>query len=318
MNQTNHVFSVTLCVIAVGYLVKKRGFITENDGKTLSKLLMHTTFPALTLISTYRIDFKPTSPLLSGGGIVSIPIFGLFFSFLMMLWAWFVFKKAENDVRGLMVMSAGGLNLGLFAFPIIQDIWGQEGLSYAVLLDIGNTLVSFGMVYSVGQYFAAKRGGTSLNNQALKTAIFKKIIQSLPVQGMILGLCLNFSGFKLPSVVIDFLDVLAKGNKPLGLLLLGIYLNFGLTKNELLNLSKLLSVRYAWGLLVGLVLYGVLPPSVLRSVLVISLILPIGLVVLPFSDELKYDSRVAGLLLNLSLVISFALMWVLILGLGLV
>ena len=114
------------------------------------------------------------------------------------------------------------------------------------------------------------------------------------------------------------LDVLAKGNKPLGLLLLGIYLNFGLKKHEIKAIAKLLCLRYAWGLAVVALLYVYLPPSVLRSILIVCIVLPIGLVVLPFSDELKYDTRVAGLAVNLSLVVSFILMWGLILGLGLV
>ena len=309
MNPTNQVFLATLAVIAVGYFVKRLGYITEQDGKSISKLLMHTTFPALMIVSTVRIQFKPD--------LLFIPLFGLVFGSLMMLIAWFVFKKEENDMRGLMVMSAAGLNLGLFAFPIIQDIWGQEGLSYAILLDIANTIVSFVLVYSVAQYFAAKRATYTPTEGSLKKAIFKKVFQSLPFQGMILGLCINVLGIELPSVVLNSLDVLAKGNKPLGLLLLGIYLNFGLKKHEIKAITKLLCLRYIWGLAIVVLLYYNLPPSVLRSTLIVCIILPIGLVVLPFSDELKYDARVAGLAVNLSLVISFILMWGLILGLGL-
>ena len=311
MNPTNQVFLATLAVIAVGYCVKKLGYITEQDGKIISKLLMHTTFPALMLVSTVRIQFK--------ADLLFIPLFGLVFSSLMLLIAWFVFKKEENDMRGLMVMSAGGLNLGLFAFPIMQDIWGQEGLTFAILLDIGNTIVSFGLVYSIAQYFAAQRAtSTSPTEGSLKKTILKKILQSLPFQAMLLGLCINFLDIELPNVVLNFLDVLAKGNKPLGLLLLGIYLNFGLKKHEIKAITQLLCLRYAWGLAVVALLYAYLPASVLRSILIVSIVLPIGLVVLPFSDELKYDSRVAGLAVNLSLVVSFILMWGLILGLGLV
>ena len=44
----------------------------------------------------------------------------------------------------------------------------------------------------------------------------------------------------------------------------------------------------------------------------------IKMTLLPFSDELNYDSKIAALLVNLSLLISFALMWGLVLGLKLV
>jgi hypothetical protein len=38
---------------------------------------------------------------------------------------------------------------------------------------------------------------------------------------------------------------------------------------------------------------------------------------LPFSDELAYDTKIAGMLVNISMLISFALMWALVLGLKL-
>jgi hypothetical protein len=56
----------------------------------------------------------------------------------------------------------------------------------------------------------------------------------------------------------------------------------------------------------------------MQSILIICVVLPIGMTLLPFSDELEYDSRIAGLLVNLSLLISFILMWSLVIGLKLV
>jgi malate permease and related proteins len=52
--------------------------------------------------------------------------------------------------------------------------------------------------------------------------------------------------------------------------------------------------------------------------MIVCVVLPVGLTLLPFSDELQYDSRMAGVLVNMSLVISFLVMWSLVLGLGLV
>ena len=65
-------------------------------------------------------------------------------------------------------------------------------------------------------------------------------------------------------------------------------------------------------------LLGLLPAdSQMRSVLIVCVLLPIGLTILPFSDEMNFDSRIAGTLLNISLLISFGLMWGVVLLLGL-
>jgi malate permease and related proteins len=102
------------------------------------------------------------------------------------------------------------------------------------------------------------------------------------------------------------------------LLLMGIYLSFELDKQQLKAISKVFAIRYFCGLTAVLLIYFFIPPSLYQSILIVCVILPIGMTLLPFSDELNYDSRVAGLLVNTSLLISFAVMWALVLGLKLV
>ena len=51
--------------------------------------------------------------------------------------------------------------------------------------------------------------------------------------------------------------------------------------------------------------------------LIVCVLLPIGLTILHFSDEMNFDSRIAGTLLNISLLISFGLMWGVVVLLGL-
>jgi malate permease and related proteins len=304
MNQANNVFLITLAIIAVGYSVKRMGFITENDGKTVSKLLMHTTFPALMLVSTMRIKLEPH--------LFIIPLAVLVLAGILLGIAWLVFQKYPNDLRGLLTMAAGGFNVGLFAFPIVEGIWGREGLVYAILFDIGNTIVVFGFIYTIGSYFSVKGNG-SVDFKL----ILKKIARLMPLQGTLIGLTINALSIPVSPIITDFLEVLAKGNKPLVLLLMGIYLSFSFDKKQLVAASKVLAIRYAVGFLAVVLLCFFIPHSLLQSVLIACVVLPVGLTLLPFSDDLNYDSRMAGLLVNLSLVISFAVMWGLVHGLNL-
>ncbi len=117
-------------------------FYSEKEGKTISRFLMHTTFPALMVVSTMRIKLESS--------LFLIPFLTLLFGSTMLLIAWFVFRKYPNDMRGLLTMGAGGLNTGLFAFPIIEGIWGRDALVYAIMFDIGNTVVVFGHWIKVG------------------------------------------------------------------------------------------------------------------------------------------------------------------------
>ena len=305
MIQANNVFLITLAMITFGFLIKKFGYITEKEGKIISKFLMHTTFPALMLVSTMRIKLEYN--------LFLIPLMSFVLGCMMLAIAWVVFQKYPNNWRGVLTMAAGGFNTGLFAFPIIEGIWGRDALVYAIMFDIGNTAVVFGLIYSIGNYFASKE-----HEKVDFKVILNKVIRLPPLQGMVIGLLINALSIPVPSIAMDFLDVLAKGNKPLVLLLMGIYLSFNLDKKQVLAVSKVLGIRYACGLLAVGLIYYFIPPSLYQSILIVCVVLPVGMTLLPFSDELNYDSKIAALLVNLSLLISFALMWGLVLGLKLV
>ncbi len=298
MTQTNQVFITTLVIILLGYFLKKFNFVTEKDGKVISKFLMHTTFPALMIVSTSSVKLELS--------LIYIPIFAVIVGLSMLSIAWIWFSNYENAIRGVLTMGLGGFNSGLFGFPIIEGLFGKQAMVYAVMFDIGNTFIVFGVIYSIGTYFSTnKKDHTNVKQ------ILKKIFRLPPVLGIILGLIINIANFKLPTICSEFLNVLAVGNKPLVLLLMGIYLSFELDKKLMTAISKVILIRVIIGLLVvfGIFLFISTGSPLMKNVLMLCVLMPIGLTILPFSDELGYDSRIAGTMLNISLLISFGLMW---------
>lgn len=296
MLNANSVFLISLGIITMGFLLKKYKYLTETEGKTISKFLMHTTFPALMIVSSARVKIEPS--------LFLIPILCLAFCGTTLGIAWIWFRKEPSALRAVLVMGAGGLNVGLFGFPIIEGIWGTKAMLYAVMFDIGNTIITFGVAYPIGNYFYSKGEG-SLDLKKL----LKRVISLPPVMGMLIGLCINFSKIELPDIAYSFLDTLAKSNKSLVLLLMGIYLSFELDKSMMKYISKVLFIRISVGLFTVFCLYQGLEPSLMRSVLIALVTLPLGMTILPFSDEFNFDSRVAGTMVNLSLVLSFIILW---------
>lgn len=297
MEQVNLAFITTLAFIFTGFLLKTGGIIKEQEGKILSRLLMHTTFPALMIVSTIRIDLNFQ--------LFLIPLFAIGISAIMLTIAFFLFKKEKNSIRGVLTMGSGGWNVGLFGFPLIESIWGSKALLFAIMYDIGNTFLAFGVLYPIGNHFSEVPSSGKLN-------MLKKVLLLPPVLGMIMGLTLNASNIPLPNILEDVLTTLAKANKPLVLLLLGIYLSFNLDKNQFKGILKVLFIRYGIGLLTILAIYILFPKSLMSSVLIALVILPVGMSVLLFSDELGFDAKIAGTLANLSLLLSFGLLWLVI------
>jgi predicted permease len=94
-----------------------------------------------------------------------------------------------------------------------------------------------------------------------------------------------------------------------------IYLDFSFERSHWKHLFKVLGIRYGVGLAVGLVLFFVLPFDLLfRVILLVSVILPVGMALVPYSVEFGYDRHLTGMITNLTIITSFGLMW-LILGL---
>jgi predicted permease len=258
---------------------------------------MHTTFPALMIVSTIRIDLNFQ--------LFLIPLFAIGITAIMLTIAFFLFKKEKNAIRGVLTMGSGGWNVGLFGFPLIESIWGAKALIFAIMYDIGNTFLAFGVLYPIGNHFSEFPSRGKLN-------MLKKVLLLPPVLGMIMGLTLNVTNIPLPGILEDVLTTLAKANKPLVLLLLGIYLSFNLDKNQFNGILKVLFLRYGIGLFTILTIYFSLPKSLMSSVLIALVILPVGMSVLLFSDELGFDAKIAGTLANLSLLLSFGLLWLVI------
>jgi malate permease and related proteins len=298
MLQTNQVFISTFALIAMGYLLKRFNYVSEQDGKILSKFLMHSTFPALLVLSMSKVVLDMS--------LLMLPFIAIITGTIMLVIAWYVLRSYPNNQRGVLMMGVGAFNTGLFGFPIFEGLFGKTGLDYAIMFDIGVTPMCFAVLYPLAAYFSDNH-----KNGLAKGAIVRKIVSSPPVIAVTAGLLINIFNIEIPTVCNGILDILAKGNKPIVLLLMGIYLSFELNKKQRFSIYKVLIVRYLVGILSAIILYFTIPTQyvMLRNVLMLCMVLPIGMTILPFSDEMNLDTRLAGTLLNVSLIVSFVLMW---------
>lgn len=310
MADVNYTFLLSLTIILIGFILKKANIIKEENGKVIAKIIFNVTLPAIILKVTSTIEFNLSLSL--------IPLIHIIFGLGMLGIALILFRNYPRNIKGLILMTVIGFNVVHLAFPLVEGIWGEEGLQYIVLVDAGNAITVFLLCYIVGCIFSPK-----LNNEGKKVDfkhIAKRLLKSAPLMSYVIALTINFSGIIMPIFIIDILDIFARANTALTLLLLGIYLSFKFEKAEWNVILKVLTMRYLFGLSIGLSLFFFLPidqfPHLYRVVITISLVLPIGLAVIPFSVEFEYDKKIISMLVNLSIVISFSLLWILILLFG--
>jgi hypothetical protein len=307
MTDVNVIFLLSISIVAIGYLVKKLNILKETDGDTIAKIIFNITLPAVILQVTTTIQFELSLVLLP---LISV-VFGFFMTFLALL----VFRKHPSNIKGAMIMTMIGFNVANFFFPLVEGIWGQPGMQYIALVDAGNAFTIFIICYIMSTIYSPKNQENVVKINA--KYILKRIIRSAPILSYIVALIINFSGFVIPSFFSELIGVLARANSALAFLLLGIFLHFKFKKAEWFSIIKVLVLRYAVGLLVGLSLFFLLPPSIFnhlfRIIICLSLILPVGLAVIPFSVENGYDQKLVTMVVNLTIIISFGLIWVLVL-----
>jgi malate permease and related proteins len=304
MADVNYIFFLSLGIITIGFLFKN---LKKMEKQVIAKIIFNFTLPAVILRITTTIEFKYSLILLP---IINIS-FGVFMAFIGLI----VFKKYPKKLKGLLLMTLIGFNVAHFSFPLIEGIYGQEGLQYIALIDAGNAFTVFLICYIFGSIYSHNSNSDKGEINVKKT--LTQLAKSAPLITYIFALILNLSGAIFPVFFLDLVTIISYANTPLSLLLLGIYLDFSFKKSEWLNILKVVILRYVIGLSIGLLLFFFLPKDdfthLIRLIIMISLILPVGLAVIPFSVEFEYDQELTTMITNISIVISFILIWIIIL-----
>lgn len=292
-------FIIIILLIALGYLLKCINFIKSADSQVLSTLVLNVTLPSLVIVNLNSANLDLSFSILP----IMMIIYGVLAKVIMIA----LFRKYDNHVKGSVGMMAASLNIGLFAYPLVETIWPKNGMIYFGMADIGGAIIMFGVTYFVGSYYS--EGSDQFNFKFLG----KKLISSVPLVTYIVMFILNMANIHLPKASIDFFTIISKANMPLSMILLGIMLSFRIEKQFLPIAVKYLVIHYGLGLLAGLLVHFFLPTSddMIKTTLLIAWLLPVGVAIIPYSIQFKYKTLpLVGMVTNISIVISIIIIYI--------
>ena len=292
-------FIIIILLIALGYLLKRINFIKSADSQVLSTLVLNVTLPSLVIVNLNSANLDLSFSILP----IMMLIYGILAKVIMVA----LFRKYDNHVKGSVGMMAASLNIGLFAYPLVETIWPKTGMIYFGMADIGGAIIMFGVTYFVGSYYS--EGSDQFNFKFLG----KKLISSVPLVTYIVMFILNMANIHLPKASIDFFTIISKANMPLSMILLGIMLSFRIEKQFLLFAVKYLIVHYGLGCIAGLLVHFFLPTSddMIKTTLLITWLLPVGVAIIPYSIQFKYKTLpLVGMVTNISIVISIIIIYI--------
>ncbi|QPA24834.1 AEC family transporter [Mammaliicoccus fleurettii] len=292
-------FLMILLLIAVGYVLKRIGFIQGHESHVLSVLVLNVTLPAVVIVNLNHVTLNPSLTILP----IMMLIYGIITKILIVI----LFIKYNNEIRGTVAMMMAALNIGIFAYPLVQQIWPEKGLLYFGMADIGGAIVMFGLTYFAASYFKQVGGGFNPKQVGLN------MLKSVPLMTYIVMLTLNLLQLHLPSFAIHFFEILGHTNLPLSMILLGVLMDFKIERQFLPLTLKYLVIHYGFGILFGTLVYYFLPvqDEMVKTTLQLTWLLPVGVAALSYAVQFKYKTLpVIAMASNVTIVISIVIFYV--------
>ncbi|KAA5806781.1 AEC family transporter [Thermoanaerobacterium thermosaccharolyticum] len=288
--------SISIIVIFLGYAVKKMKFLPNETGKVLNNFIIYITLPA----SIAKVFFTTKV----NTNLFVLTFFGFVLGVITFLIGFLIFKKTnlKRETKGTLMISLCGYNIGLFAFPFIQQIYGNNGLLHIAMFDMGNSFNVFGIAYIIAYAF-------SENDKLDIKKVLKKILYFIPFDTYIISFILNIVGFKFPGLIVNLVEQISLPNTTLALFVIGYFLDFNLDKDEIVSLVKGLIIKY----IPGIILFITLPlffstTSMTIKAIMLGSIMPTALVAVIYSDERNLNVKLASIFITSTTIITIIFM----------
>lgn len=199
---------VTL-LVGLGYAVKKRGMITDELERGISNLVVNVFFP-ISVIASSNNDFSPDKVK----NIVIIMVIAVIYYIMAILISTRLgrlLRFPEPDQHIFMTMSTFA-NTGFIGIPVVLELYGNEGMLYAVIYNMFYQLFFFTYgiaVLSGDGHFRLRNAWNPCIQSALAACVLflLQIRFPAPIQdtvetvgGMVVPLSMMIIGFGLTDI----------------------------------------------------------------------------------------------------------------------
>jgi predicted permease len=181
-----------------------------------------------------------------------------------------------------------------FAFPVILATFAEEGLTYAVLFDLGQTTLTLTVLYGLAVWHS------TLTATRWSAAI--RLLSSPPLWALVSILTIKLSGQHLPLWLIEILKPLHFTTTPLASLVLGLSISFSSIWRTMRLATLGVAMRIGGGLMLGLATAWVLGlTGVERAVVLLIAAMPSAVSALIIAAETHLDEELVASIVALSI-----------------
>ena len=194
-------------MLFLGYFLCKRGIFDRHTNQKMTKLCLTVTTPCLVLSSVLQQTGERNYSLIAFTFAIAIVYY-----IVMPFIGWLICKllRLPRQSHGLYMFMAVFENIGFMGIPLINAIYGGEGVLYTAIFNICFNLAAFGY------------GPVMLNIGTCRTS--KPDLKDVLSPGTILSvftIVVYLSGFKLPGVLTGVISSVGAVTSPMAMMLTG-------------------------------------------------------------------------------------------------
>lgn len=269
-------------VISLGALLFKLEITNVAVNAKITKLILDVTIPLLILSSVFS-QTEERDP----GKIIEVLIISILFYIILPILSFIVAKCMRVPVgqQGVYMFMHTFSNVGFMGFPVIEALYGEVGLTYAAVLNIIFNLAA----YTLGVVMIHYKTGKKAEN-TLKTLLSPGII------GSVLALVFYFVPVTVPGPILGAISSVGGMTSTLAMLVIGGNLANIPFKKMITDkkvylftvLKQIIIPLLCWPLLK----YGI-SDELVRGVIFILLLMPVGNTVVLFANKYEQDDELA-------------------------
>ena len=220
-----YLFTDLLAPLIVGYLLYRRGMISDDLIRRILRLNVIVIYTILALMSCWTLPISWDLALIPVYGILIVLFPGL------IGWAFFIRKYHNPLDRGAFLCNAMMSNITTLGGVCAYIIYGEQGFGYAQIMGIFQTILLVLAVFPMAQFYCLQHenhGGTGKISLRVRDILLSW--NQLSILGMAAGLLLNAAGIARPPAVGTAFEGLIHFGAWFGMLPVGALINLHRTR----------------------------------------------------------------------------------------
>lgn len=217
----NKIISLFL-IILIGVYVTKKNIINEEVNKGLRRILLEITLPLL-VINSFSFEFSDGM----GKNVLMSFVYSVAFMMLGAIISYIFLCPIKSEKKKILHFANVFSNCGFIGFPIINSLYGAEGVIYTSI---------FNMVFTMALWTY----GVMIFSDKISNKNIKKVLLNPAIIAVYIGILMMLFKVKLPSFILDTTKIVGDITAPISMIIVGSILS----KVSVKDVFKEISIYY--------------------------------------------------------------------------